>query len=101
VLSNANVTLLRLLGRTVVNEGYKDATSFRVDLAERSGMKDPYASWVSGRWLIPEVELAFDISNIEPSEAADEMDNRDDVRVRVLGRTGRVIVDFPCTTEEF
>lgn len=58
------------------------AKSFKVDVAERRGMNDPRASCASGSWLRLEVEFVFDNMITGPSDMREEVDSRDDVRVR-------------------
>lgn len=57
----------------------------RVDIAGRSGMKEPCATCVSGWWLSPEVEGDLGKSDVDPIELREEMESNDRVR-RLCGR---------------
>jgi len=72
-----------------------------VGVAERRGMKEPYASCRSGCWLIPDVDWAFAISNMEPRETVEETDSKEEVRVRIRGRLELFGGHISCEAGEY
>jgi len=51
-------------------------------VAERKGINDPQASCFSGLWLTLTVASPFVISKSDCTEVPEEMDSKDNVRVR-------------------
>jgi len=87
---SSNVTFLRL-GVRIVDDEY-DTNFCSVGVAERTGTKDPYAWCLSGRLLRPEVELDLLISNMDASEAPDDVESMDDVRARGRGCAEVIVI---------
>lgn len=69
-------------------------------VAERKGINDPQASCFSGLWLRVTVASPFVISKTDRTEVPEQMDSKDNVRIRGRKIGERDAINFVSAVEK-